>query len=144
MASFILKQISRKLNTIDNFFFSNMINRMIKKFVGLWLPVICWAGLIFFLSSLPNLRTNFEALWDTILRKAAHLTEYGILFLLLSRPMNKSLKWAVILCFIYALSDEFHQSFIPGREMALADICFDSAGVLTGYLANKKRSVAKY
>ncbi len=107
---------------------------MAKKFLKLWLPVICWAGLIFYLSSLPNLKSGLEPLWDTILRKVAHLTEYGILFLLLAKPMKKSLKWAVFLCFIYALSDEFHQSFVPGRSMALADVCFDSAGVFLGYL----------
>jgi len=123
---------------------------MFKKFISLWLPVIIWAGLIFYLSSLPYLRTSLDTFWDTILRKIAHMVEYGIFFLLLARAMNphttglrpgyfgvgvkKPLIWPIVLSILYAISDEFHQSFVPGRNMALLDICFDSTGVLIGYL----------
>ncbi len=110
---------------------------MFKKFIILWLPVIIWAGLIFYLSSIPDLKTSLETFWDTILRKIAHMVEYGIFFLVLARAMKKPLIWTVIFSILYAVSDEFHQSFIPGRNMALLDICFDSTGVLIGYLIFK-------
>ena len=110
---------------------------MFKKFIILWMPVIIWAGLIFFLSSIPDLKSGLETFWDTILRKMAHMVEYGIFFLLLSRAMKKPLIWPIILSIFYAISDEFHQSFIPGRHMALLDVCFDSTGVLIGYLIFK-------
>ena len=111
---------------------------MIKKLIKLWLPVIIWAGLIFYLSSVPDLKSGLETFWDTILRKIAHIIEYGIFFLLLARAMKQPLKWAIILSILYAISDEFHQSFVPGRNMALADICFDSAGVLIAYLIHQR------
>ncbi len=109
---------------------------MLKKFIILWLPVIIWAGLIFYLSSVPDLKTSLETFWDTILRKIAHMVEYGIFFLLLARAMKKPLIWPVILSILYAISDEFHQSFVPGRNMALLDVYFDSVGVLLGYLVH--------
>jgi len=107
---------------------------MFKKFIILWLPVIIWAGLIFYLSSIPDLKTGLETFWDIILRKMAHIVEYGILFLLLAKAMKKPLIWPIILSILYAISDEFHQSFVPGRNMALLDVYFDSAGILLGYL----------
>jgi VanZ family protein len=51
------------------------------KFIKLWLPVVIWAGFIFYLSSVPNLKTNLK--YDFILRKTAHIAEYFILTLLL-------------------------------------------------------------
>lgn len=107
---------------------------MFKKFIILWLPVIIWAGLIFYLSSIPDLKTSLETFWDIILRKIAHIVEYSVLFLLLSRAMKKPLIWPIIISILYAILDEFHQSFVPGRNMALLDVCFDSAGILLGFL----------
>ncbi len=114
---------------------------MAKKILNLWLPVIIWMGLIFFLSSIPDLQSGLEKTYDLILRKIAHLTEYGVLFMLLSRPLNKSLKWVLFFSILYSFSDEFHQSFVPGRNMALADICFDSAGVFLGYWMKIKKTI---
>jgi len=45
--------------------------------------------------------------------------------------------------FLYAISDEFHQSFVPGRNMAVLDICFDSSGVLFGYLIQLRNKCRK-
>lgn len=107
---------------------------MFKKFFKLWLPPIVWAGLIFYLSSIPDLKTGLETTWDIILRKIGHMIVFGILFLFLARAMNQPLKWAIIVSVLYAFSDEFHQYFVPGRHMSLADICFDTAGILISYL----------
>jgi VanZ family protein len=107
---------------------------MIKKFFKLWTPVLIWAGLIFYLSSIPNLSSGLEKFWDTLFRKMAHLFEYGIFFLLLARALKKPLVWSVIFSILYAISDEIHQGFVPGRYPAIADLCFDTAGILLAYL----------
>src|SRR5438876_818876 len=53
-----------------------------------WLPVLAWAAVIFTLSSVPSLSTGL-GLWDTILRKGAHITEYAVLGALLYRALGR-------------------------------------------------------
>jgi len=121
------------------------MSKKILKIAGLWLPAILWMAFIFLLSSIPDLQSGLEKVYDLILRKIAHLLEYAVLFLLLTRPLDKKPKWALVIGVIYASLDEFHQNFVPGRSMALADVCFDAAGVLLGYWwkMKKKTCVAK-
>lgn len=117
---------------------------MIKKFIRYWLPVLLWCGVIFYLSGIPNLKTELGVL-DLILRKIAHITEYAILFLLSRRALESS--WylnnkgvyiaAILFSVMYAVSDEFHQSFVPGRGPAAMDVGIDSFGVLLGLLSHK-------
>jgi VanZ family protein len=96
-----------------------------------WLPVLAWAGLIFALSSIPSLATGLGA-WDLALRKLAHATEYAVLGLLLARALaERPALWVGI---AYAVSDEVHQRFVPGRAGALLDVAIDAAGVLAGIL----------
>lgn len=107
----------------------------------LWLPVLLWCGLIFFLSSIPNLRTEFR-FWDLVLRKAAHMTEYAILFLLTRRAVVGSSAafagyagtLAAIFTILYAVSDEFHQSFVPTRGPTVQDVGIDAVGVFAGVI----------
>ncbi len=76
---------------------------------------------------------------DFILKKLAHFSEYFILNFLISRALikttNLSLKKSLVLAFVvsvlYAVSDEYHQSFVPGREPRIRDIIIDSFGALT-------------
>ena len=82
-----------------------------------WLPILVWAALIFALSSIPSLGTGLGT-WDTILRKCAHVTEYAVLAFLLRRAL--STPWAFAAAVAYALSDEFHQTFVRGRHGAAA------------------------
>lgn len=114
---------------------------MLKKLIKLWLPAIVWAGFIFYLSSIPDLKSGLEEFWDLVLRKFAHITEFAILFLLLARPLEKSLKWTLLFSLLYAASDEFHQSFVPGRWASLADFCFDAAGVFLGLFLKSLKKV---
>lgn len=75
-----------------------------------------------------------------LVRKAGHFTEYlilAILFLRFSKQRGlsgKSAFYAVLFVFLYASSDEFHQSFIPGRGPAFSDVLIDTAGGFTGVL----------
>jgi len=117
-----------------------------------WGCVAVWAGLIFFVSHLPSLTTNL-GIWDLILRKTAHMVEFGILALFLIRALRltwpqfkllKVLLWGCGLAVIYAVSDEFHQYYVPGRVCSLWDVVFDSLGILfVGFYCGVKNSSHK-
>ncbi|MBI4709269.1 MAG: VanZ family protein [Candidatus Portnoybacteria bacterium] len=107
------------------------------KFIKYWLPVILWAGLIFYLSNRSGLKSGFSWPYDFVLRKGAHMVEFAILFLLILRALEnysvaikKALLWAFLLTLLYAVSDEFHQSFISERVGVLTDVMIDSFGAL--------------
>jgi VanZ family protein len=98
-----------------------------------WLPVVLWAGVIFALSSIPNLGTGLGT-WDLILRKGAHTTEYAVLSVLLLRAVGREAP-ALALGVLYAASDELHQAFVRGRHASPIDVAIDSVGLLIGVLA---------
>ncbi len=100
-----------------------------------WMAVAAWATLIFFLSAQHSLATNF-GFWDVALRKAAHVTEYAVLTLLLWNALRVwamaaglTLAFAAATSFLYACSDEFHQTFVPGRTGTPRDVAIDSGGI---------------
>jgi VanZ family protein len=99
----------------------------------LWLPAVAWALVIFSLSSVPHLGTDL-GLWDTILRKLAHVFEYAVLGALLARALRRP-GLAFALAVLYAASDELHQTFVPGRHGSPVDVAIDSAGIALGILA---------
>lgn len=83
-----------------------------------------------------------EALWSIIMiaRKWAHLTEYGILALFVWHGLRGTF-WAGMetwsrrcafsawtVCFVYAITDEVHQTFVPGRQGSVWDVLIDSIG----------------
>ena len=102
-----------------------------------WGPVVAWAALIFVLSSIPDLGTGLGG-WDLALRKLAHTTEFAILGALLVRALDRP-GWAVALGVAYAVSDELHQSFVPGREGSPVDVAFDLVGVVIGVVLAARR-----
>lgn len=113
-----------------------------------WLLVLIWAGFIFFLSHQPELKSGLPHQWDFILRKLAHLTEYAILtFLLLKAmgqyklPERKILILVFAFALFYALTDEYHQSFISGRQASSRDVLIDGFGILSAisYTLYKKK-----
>jgi VanZ family protein len=85
---------------------------------------------------------------DTIhhlLRKCCHLMEYAILALLIFRALSHSrtnlFAWSwprvggtLLIVFLYAASDEYHQSFVPGRTALFSDVCIDTGGGAIGLL----------
>lgn len=106
-----------------------------------YLPVLAWAGLIFYLSSQSVLAGLEINVLDFIFKKSAHMFVYFVLYFLTFRAelmINEQRKnrWLVpiIICLLYALSDEFHQSFTPGRHASFRDIGFDSLGVLIAFM----------
>jgi VanZ family protein len=95
-----------------------------------WLPVLAWAGLIFALSSMPHLGTDLGT-WDLVLRKLAHAAEYAVLGALLARAIG-SLPVAALAGVAYAVTDEWHQTFVAGRDGSVRDVLVDAAGVVLG------------
>lgn len=76
---------------------------------------------------------------ETIVRKSAHMLIYtigGILFFLYFNTYDivfkKKIIYSIIICVIYAITDEIHQGFVPGRSPQITDILIDTAGVNIG------------
>ena len=106
--------------------------------LSLWLPVVIWAGLIFALSSIPDLGTGLGG-WDLVLRKIAHAAEFAVLGYLLLRALGRELP-ALAAGIAYAASDELHQTFVTGREGTVLDVLVDTVGVAVGvYLVRRLR-----
>ncbi|HEV3112700.1 MAG TPA: VanZ family protein [Candidatus Binataceae bacterium] len=121
-----------------------------------WLPVAAWALLIFFFSTslfssqdtgswiepilrwlLPWASNATIDVMHYAIRKAAHFTEYGILFLLLIRgPMRGHTVWALAACAAYALLDEGHQMFVPERTASMYDVALDFSGALFSHFVS--------
>lgn len=116
--------------------------------------VILWMILIFIMSSFDannsSNQSNFIVdivvnilkidnieLLSLIIRKLAHFTEYFILGILVINMFNRnniSNKYliSIILCIIYACTDEIHQFFVPGRSCQVTDVIIDSMGSIMG------------
>ncbi len=138
----------------------------LRAFGKYWLPVLAWMTLIFSASGdthsyehssrivEPLLRWLFPRLSEThiqdlheLLRKCAHLTEYGLFALLLwravrrpvkgdSRPWNwREARITLLMVMLYAATDEFHQRFVPTRTSLVSDVFIDTAGGAAGLLA---------
>lgn len=84
-----------------------------------------------------NLNTMLGEFSNFIVRKGAHFTEYFILCMLTYNAIkddfkiDKTLILSVMVVFLYACSDEFHQSFVPGRGPAFRDVLIDTSGGIT-------------
>ncbi len=106
-----------------------------KTALSLWVPVLAWAGVIYFFSSRPDLPRIDEPWLELLLRKLAHVTEYAIFGALLARAVGAR-KGQVVLASalgaVYAASDEWHQTFVPTRKGNPLDVVLDTAAVLLG------------
>jgi VanZ family protein len=101
-----------------------------------WLAVIGWMGIIFALSANPPLATGFKPVYDFSLKKLAHIAEYAILTALLFWALRlhvarraQAVLIAALIAILYAASDEWHQTFVPGREGTLRDVGIDAVGI---------------
>jgi VanZ family protein len=111
---------------------------MVAARLNAWIPVVAWAAVIFTVSSVPSLDSGLGT-WDTVLRKLAHVGEYGILGGLLYRAVRRE-PAAIVLGSLYAVTDEVHQSFVTGRHGSPVDWLIDTAGVIAGVLLLSWRS----
>lgn len=151
---------------------------MDKKIIISFILVIAWMGLIYFFSSMDNIKSNKNSSsvvsevintidkvtnanketikrhnnesymndMNTIFRKVCHAITYLILaifvFNFIMRIMkNKVLVYNIIsllITIIYAISDEYHQTFVSGRTGQVIDILIDTGGAIIGlFIINK-------
>ena len=110
----------------------------LRKQLLLWLPVVAWMATIFFLSAQPDLPHPSAGSLDRLISTAAHVFMFALLALLTARalsPGRRSGLIALALTLLYALSDEFHQLFVPGRHADPWDLAADALGALLGVAA---------
>ena len=130
-------------------------------FFKAWLPVIVW-GMLMFVGSTDllsgeqtsRLITPFLRWLDPhmsyrtietvhiLIRKVGHIIEYAVLAVLLWRAFRRGTPWQVnlsilfmivsVACSLFAISDEWHQSFVPSRTPSAHDVLIDLAGALIG------------
>lgn len=122
-----------------------------------FLPLLLWMALIFGMSATPgeisgeqsgllakmaitalSLLTGGRVAFDAqmiefCIRKAAHMTEYAVMWLLACHAFKKTgakrpAMFALALCAVYAATDEFHQSFTAGRGPSVIDVLIDTSG----------------
>ena len=126
-----------------------------------WILIVLWCLFIFLQSNKPAMESQLESglivnnlnhilsviiglnkqvISENFIRKTAHFIEYFILGCLIYNGICKRKRLIKLFLFswalgtIYAISDEIHQYFIPGRAMRFFDVCIDSAGVLSGLM----------
>lgn len=119
------------------------------KVVKFWVPPFLWAVVIFTFSSM-QVGSSSEFYWkDFLVKKTAHIIEYGIFATLIYRALvnskvskPKAMWYSVLVALFYGMTDEFHQSFTPGRGPAVRDVIIDTLGAslfIFGILNNIKK-----
>ncbi len=98
------------------------------------LPLVYMCG-VFFLSSIPARELHRWGL-PTLLANLAHIPLYaGLAWATLwavQGPQGRRVLWVALACLGFALTDEFHQTFVPGRVFSLVDVGADGIGIGLG------------
>ena len=105
----------------------------------LWLLPVAWMGMMWYLSAQTEIFPQTDSLGKDMLAVAAHFAEYAVLAALLwvalarttARPRAMLLAVTFYASASYAVLDELHQAFVPGRTPDMVDIAVDLAGILT-------------
>jgi VanZ family protein len=98
-----------------------------------WLPPLAWMAVIFFFSAQPNLNSGLGWI-DHVGRKFIHAGDYALLCFLCWRALRTRMDrvtalapaWGIAV--LYAISDEYHQTFVQGRHGSWVDVVIDSLG----------------
>jgi VanZ family protein len=97
-----------------------------------WFPTIAVMAVIFGFSSIPSQEMPSFGPWDLVVKKGTHMLGYGLLALAYWYGLcfDKHRWWlALLLAVLYAITDEFHQYFVPGRHPSWVDaLVFDGGG----------------
>ncbi len=116
------------------FYIILFMEKIFKKILFFYLPLMAWIGGIFYLSSIPGLRSGVESFpLEVFFRKSAHIFEYMILAFLFFRffyfakhfSLEKSKKWSMVFVAICAFLDETIQFFVENRAGRLIDVGID-------------------
>jgi VanZ family protein len=104
-----------------------------------WGPAIIVMALIFLFSSIPSTGLPSFGDFDLPAKKGGHMLGYALLGLAYRHGLGryKPGAWwrAWILALLFAVTDEFHQSFVPGRGPWVVDILIDGTGTFLGLLS---------
>ena len=104
-----------------------------------FVPPLALMGLIFFLSAQPDLNSGLGTI-DFVGRKLVHMTEYGLLWWLLSRALHHERPaLAAAIAIAYAATDEYHQTFVHGRHGTPVDVLIDTAGIAAAWALTRGR-----
>jgi len=112
---------------------------------AVWLPPFLMMGVIFFFSAQPSLDSGLGIL-DSVGRKLVHFAEYGLLcylwwrLLCTSMDSGRAALLAFCLSSLYAVTDEFHQTYVEGRHGTPLDWAIDSAGAAVVALRLRSRA----
>jgi VanZ family protein len=105
-----------------------------------WFVVVFWMSVIFMLSSIPSLHVPFAHSYDFLLRKLAYIGEYAILtiafswaFEMYTSSRRRAWLLAALAATLYAISDEWHQTWIFGRLGSFKDVGIDTIGIAASY-----------
>ena len=117
-----------------------------RRFLWHWFPPLAWMALIFVLSAQPDL-PHAKGRWlDLLLKKAGHAAVYGVLAWLYRRALRRHVLTGTVLRAVsfglavaYAASDEYHQTFVPGRNGNLVDVAVDGVGACGAMLLARWR-----
>lgn len=114
----------------------------LKQIVRRWFPAFLMMIMIFWFSSRPADALPFFSWADKIIKKSGHMLGYALLALSywFALGMDSKRRWLVwLLAILYAVTDEYHQSFVPGRTASVWDVLiFDNPGALIGlWIAGK-------
>lgn len=117
----------------------------VRNLIFYYLPPVIWMGVIFAFSAQPVIKTTDFFLADFLMKKTAHFVEYAVLSVLVYRALirsgvgsRKATIISIIFSILYAISDEWHQSFTPGREPHIRDVIIDSVGAFFGALTARR------
>lgn len=113
---------------------------VMRRFLWYWLPPLAWMGLVFVLSAQPDLPHAPQPWLDRLVKKASHALAYSALAWLYLRALRHRFRpqysgpqtalrlVSFGLAVAYAISDEYHQTFVAGRNGRLSDVAVDAAG----------------
>jgi VanZ family protein len=99
-----------------------------------WLPALAMMFAIFSFSSLPAARIPYFGDLDIYIKKGGHFLGYALLavayFWALPPRLPRGFRGvlSILMAMLFALSDEFHQSFVEGRTSSLRDVAIDTFG----------------
>jgi VanZ family protein len=114
--------------------------KRLRAFFLRWGPTLVMMVLIYVASSIPSEQMPNAGSWDTLFKKGGHMLGYALLGISIRYGVGETGRraylTALVGCLLYALSDEYHQSFTPGRNSSIIDVGVDLIGVGVGLLAS--------
>jgi VanZ family protein len=110
--------------------------------------------MLFYLSAQPDIPTPPGPLLQQLYERGGHALAYAILAWLYLRALRRNIHNRVVLrlvsaglAVLYAMSDEYHQTFVPGRSGDLTDLLVDGAGacgaMLLGWWLERRRALRR-